>query len=146
KEQFENWQSVSFHMAPPLLAKPGKDGRVAKMEMGPWMMSALKVMARLKFLRGSWVDVFSRTEERRMERSLIGEYEALIDELLGSLSAEKLDIAVRLASLPEKIRGYGHVKLANVATARAQQRELMDRYQGRVREPAVIPIQVAART
>ncbi|XHS79750.1 indolepyruvate ferredoxin oxidoreductase family protein [Burkholderiaceae bacterium UC74_6] len=145
KDQFENWQSISFHMAPPLLAKPGKDGRVAKMEMGPWMMSALKVMARLRFLRGSWLDVFSRTEERRMERSLISEYEALVDELLASLSTEKLDLAVRLASLPEKIRGYGHVKLANVATARAQQRELLDRFQGRVQEPAAVPMKFMAR-
>jgi len=145
KEQFENWQSLSFHMAPPLLAKPGQDGRVAKMEMGPWMMRALKVMARLRFLRGSWLDMFSRTEERRMERSLISEYEALIDELLGSLSAEKLELAARLASLPEKIRGYGHVKLANVATARAQQRELLERFHDRKPEPAQVPVKFMAR-
>jgi len=146
KDQFENWQSISFHMAPPLLAKPGKDGRVAKMEMGPWMMGALKVMAKLRFLRGGWLDVFSRTEERRMERSLIGEYEALIDELLTSLSSEKLDLAVRLATLPEKIRGYGHVKLANVATARAQQRELLDRFHDRAQEPAAVPVKFMVRS
>jgi indolepyruvate ferredoxin oxidoreductase len=130
KEQFEGWERISFHMAPPLLAKPGKDGRVAKMEMGPWMMPALRAMARLRGLRGSWLDPFARTEERRMERGLITEYEALIETLLEGLTAEKLELAVRLASLPEKIRGYGHVKLANVASAQAQQRELLDRFHG----------------
>ncbi|MBV8500984.1 MAG: indolepyruvate ferredoxin oxidoreductase family protein [Paucibacter sp.] len=136
KHQFQSWEHISFHMAPPLLAKPGKDGRVAKMEMGPWMMTVLRVMARLRPLRGTWLDPFARTQERRMERTLITEYEALIDSLLASLSADKLELAVRLASLPEKIRGYGHVKLANVASARAQATELLDRFHGRTAAPA----------
>ncbi len=66
-----------------------------------------------------------------MERALVGEYEALVEELLASLSADKFDTALKLARLPEQIRGYGHVKLANVATARAKQKDLLDLFHGR---------------
>jgi indolepyruvate ferredoxin oxidoreductase len=131
KDQFENWDSLSFHMAPPLISKPGADGRAKKVELGSWMFKALKLMVKFKGLRGTPVDVFGMTEERRMERSLIGEYEALVDELLAGLSAGKLDTALKLARLPEQIRGYGHVKLANVATARAKQKDLLDLFHGR---------------
>ena len=143
KAQFENWESLSFHMAPPLLAKPGSDGRVKKIEMGSWTFKALKWMARFKGLRGTALDIFGRTDERRMERQLIKDYEALVDELLAHLSADKLDLAVQLARLPEKIRGYGHVKLANVATVRAQWQDLLDRFHGRaVATEAVQPVTV----
>jgi indolepyruvate ferredoxin oxidoreductase len=143
KAQFEDWESLTFHMAPPLLAKPGADGRVKKIEMGSWTFKALKWMARFKGLRGTALDIFGKTEERRMERQLIKDYEALLDELLAQLSADKLDIAVQLARLPEKIRGYGHVKLANVATVRAQWKELLDRFHGRaVATAAAQPVTV----
>nr|WP_295079392.1 indolepyruvate ferredoxin oxidoreductase family protein [uncultured Roseateles sp.] len=135
KAQFANWQSLSFHMAPPLLAKPGADGRVKKVELGSWTFRALKLMAKFKGLRGGPLDLFGKTEERRMERALISEYEALVNELLQHLSADKLDLAVKLARLPESIRGYGHVKLANVSTVKAQWRDLLDRFHGRVAEP-----------
>jgi indolepyruvate ferredoxin oxidoreductase len=145
KAQFDSWEHLSFHMAPPLLSKPGPDGRAKKLELGSWTFKALKLMARLKRLRGTPLDVFGMTEERRMERRLIADYEALIDELLVNLSAqhanERLDIAVKLARLPETIRGYGHVKLANVATVRAQQKELLDRFHGRAVDA---PVQVVA--
>lgn len=142
KAQFEHWESLSFHMAPPLLARPGSDGRVKKIELGSWTFKALKALARFKRLRGTALDVFGKTEERRMERRLIQDYEALIDELLASLSADKLDIAVQLARLPEKIRGYGHVKLANVVTVRAQWQELLDRFHGRAVPAAQPPLAV----
>lgn len=70
-----------------------------------------------------------------MERQLIADYEALVDDLLKHLSADKLELAVKLARLPESIRGYGHVKLANVATVRAQWKDLLDRFHGRAAEP-----------
>lgn len=143
KAQFEDWERLSFHMAPPLLAKPGADGRVKKIEMGSWTFKALKWMARFKGLRGTALDIFGKTEERRMERQLIKDYEALLDELLAQLSADKLDIAVQLARLPEKIRGYGHVKLANVVTVRAQWKDLLDRFHGRaVATAAAQPVTV----
>jgi indolepyruvate ferredoxin oxidoreductase len=135
KAQFENWNSLSFHMAPPLLSRPGKDGRARKVELGGWLFKGLQIMARLRSLRGSRIDVFNMTAERRMERQLITDYEALIDELLAHLSADKLDLAVKLASLPEKIRGYGHVKLANVVSTRAQWSDLLAVFRGQ--KPAV---------
>ncbi len=138
KEQFEGWERISFHMAPPLLAKPGADGRVKKIELGGWTFKALKTLARFKRLRGTALDLFGKTEERRMERQLIADYEALIAELLPQLSAEKLDLAVQLARLPEKIRGYGHVKLANVVTVRAQWKDLLDRFHGRASAGPVV--------
>ena len=137
KAQFENWDALSFHMAPPLLSRPGKDGRARKVELGGWLFKGLKIMARLRSLRGSWADVFNMTAERRMERQLITDYEVLVEDLIAHLTADKLDLAVKLASLPEKIRGYGHVKLANVVSTRAQWRDLLDRFHGRVTAVAV---------
>jgi indolepyruvate ferredoxin oxidoreductase len=137
KAQFEDWDHLSFHMAPPLMAKPGADGRAKKVELGSWTFKALKALAKFKGLRGGALDLFGKTEERRIERQLIRDYEALVDELLRGLSAEKLEIATKLARLPEGIRGYGHVKLANVATVRAQWKDLLDRFHGRAVEAPV---------
>jgi len=137
RAQFDQWDSLSFHMAPPLLSKPGADGRAKKVELGSWTFKALKLMARFKGLRGSALDVFGMTEERRLERQLIADYEGLVAELLAGLSAEKLDLAIKLARLPESIRGYGHVKLANVVTVRAQWKDLLDRFHGRAVEAPV---------
>jgi len=145
KAQFDNWDSLSFHMAPPLLSKPGPDGRARKVELGSWMFKALKLMARFKGLRGSALDVFGMTEERKLERQLIKDYEGLIDELLAALSADKLDLAVKLARLPETIRGYGHVKLANVVTVRAQRKDLLDRFHGRAVEATVSAVKQVQR-
>jgi indolepyruvate ferredoxin oxidoreductase len=136
KEQFENWERLSFHMAPPLLSRPGADGRAKKLELGSWTFKALQVLAKMKGLRGSVLDLFGKTEERRVERRLISDYEALVDELLKHLTADNLELAVKLARLPETIRGYGHVKLANVATVQAQWKDLLDRFHGRPAEPA----------
>jgi len=142
KAQFEDWDHLSFHMAPPLIAKPGADGRAKKVELGSWTFKALKTLAKFKGLRGGALDLFGKTEERRIERQLIRDYETLVDELLAGLSAEKLDLAIKLARLPEGIRGYGHVKLANVVTVRAQWKDLLDRFHGRAVEApiAVVPL------
>ncbi|MFX1682616.1 indolepyruvate ferredoxin oxidoreductase family protein [Mitsuaria sp. CC2] len=142
KAQFEDWDHLSFHMAPPLLSKPGADGRAKKIELGSWTFKALKTLAKFKGLRGGVLDIFGKTEERRIERQLVRDYEALVDDLLAHLSAEKLDVAIKLARLPEGIRGYGHVKLANVVTVRAQWKDLLDRFHGRAVEApiAVVPM------
>ncbi len=110
--------------------------------MGSWTFKALKALARFKRLRGTALDLFGKTDERRMERQLIKDYEGLVDELLANLSADKLDLAVQLARLPEKIRGYGHVKLAHVVTVRAQWQELLDRFHGRAMPAAQPPLAV----
>ena len=119
-DQFEDGFKVKYHLAPPLLAAKNSKGEAVKKTYGGWMKGAFGVLAKFKGLRGTAFDVFGYTEERKTERALIVEYRALVDELLGSLSADRLPDAVALASLPEDIRGYGHVKERHLAKARAK--------------------------
>src|SRR5690606_4633866 len=126
--QFEGDFSLSFHLAPPLLARRNSKGELVKREYGPWMLKAFGVLARLKGLRGGPLDIFGRTEERRQERALIDEYERTIGELLPRLTRENLPVAVRIASLPEEIRGYGHVKSRHLAAARQSREELLQTF------------------
>ena len=126
RRQFEGDFTLEFHLAPPLLAKrDAATGHLKKGRYGPWMMRAFALLAKLKLLRGTPLDPFGRSEERRTERRLIEEYEAMLDELIAGLSPENHALAVELAAIPEQIRGFGHVKLANLATARARQQELL---------------------
>lgn len=120
-EQFEGNVSLRFNFAPPLFAKKDASGHLVKREFGPWVWYGLHVLARLKFLRGTAFDVFGYTEERKMERRMIAEYRESIDALLSSLNESNFSTAVELASWPERVRGYGHVKEASVAAVRAQQ-------------------------
>ena len=118
-----------FHMAPPLLAKTDPaTGELRKMSFGPWMMSAFKVLAKLKFLRGTPLDVFGRTEERSTERKLIADYEAMLEEVLPKLNAGNHALAVGLAAIPEKIRGFGHVKARHLAAAKADEAALFEQF------------------
>ena len=89
------------------------------------MMSAFRLLAKAKFLRGTGLDPFGRTEERRTERALIGEYEALIGEVLGKLNAANRPLALELAALPDGIRGYGHVKENNLRAVRQKWNTLL---------------------
>src|SRR5216683_178617 len=126
RRQFEGDFTLEFHLAPPLLAKrDAATGHLKKGRYGPWMMRAFALLAKLKLLRGTPLDPFGRSEERRTERRLIEEYEAMLDELIAGLSPENHALAVELAAIPGQIRGFGHVKLANLATARARQQELL---------------------
>jgi indolepyruvate ferredoxin oxidoreductase len=128
---FEGDYKLNFHLAPPPLAKPDPvTGKPKKMRFGPWMLTAFGLLAKLKGLRGTALDLFGRTEERRMERALTGEYEKLVDELLGKLAADNHAVAIELASIPEEIRGYGHVKAQHLEKAREKQAELLARFRG----------------
>src|SRR5262249_12925549 len=101
----------TFHLAPPILGrKDPNTGLPKKTSFGPWMMKAFGVLAKLKSLRGTAFDIFGYSAERRTERRLIGEYETMIAEILAKLSPRNHALAVALAAIPEKIRGYGHVK------------------------------------
>jgi indolepyruvate ferredoxin oxidoreductase len=131
--QFEGDYRVNFHLAPPLIARHNERGELVKQRFGPWMKSAFRVLARLKGLRGTAFDPFGRTEERKTERALIGEYRASIDEVLQTLNAANLPQAIAIARVPEEIRGYGHVKARHLAGARAKWQALMDAWR---REPA----------
>jgi indolepyruvate ferredoxin oxidoreductase len=124
--QFEGDYKLNFHLAPPLSNKPDPvTGEAKKSTYGPWMMTAFRVLAKMKWLRGTALDVFGRTHERRTERRLITDYEALIDELLPRLAAHNHAIAADLASIPEHIRGYGHVKDRHLKAAKAKEAELV---------------------
>jgi len=131
-EQFEGDPAIEFYMAPPALVKPKSASAAAKaprkIRLGGWMWPVLQVLARGKRLRGTAFDPFGRTEERHLERRLIAEYEARIDDLLAGLSAERHPVAVAIANVPGSIRGYGHVKLASLTIARARERELLSRF------------------
>jgi indolepyruvate ferredoxin oxidoreductase len=125
-DQFEGDFKLKFHLAPPLFAKRDSEtGHLIKQEFGPWMMSAFKLLARLRFLRGTAFDIFGYAAERKRERALIAEYEATIDELLGRLSQNNHEIAVAIASIPEHIRGYGHIKDEHLEKAKAEEEALL---------------------
>ncbi len=125
---FEGDYKIVHHLAPPTTAKRNDKGELVKKAYGGWMRKAFGVLAGLKGLRGGALDIFGRTEERRTERALIQEYRACIEELLQGLSAERLALAVEIASIPEDIRGYGHVKERHLAAARAKWQQLMARW------------------
>ncbi|MGD9881858.1 MAG: indolepyruvate ferredoxin oxidoreductase family protein [Reyranella sp.] len=129
ERQFEGDYTIRFHLAPPLLARRNpRTGHLVKRAFGPWMMPAFRILAKLKGLRGTAFDLFGYTAERRTERALIGEYEALVGELLKGLSPANHPRAVKLASLPDEIRGYGHVKDASIEKARRKQAELLHQW------------------
>jgi indolepyruvate ferredoxin oxidoreductase len=128
--QFTGDYRLQVHLAPPLLAPRDADGHLVKRPYGPWMLRAFGLLAKLKFLRGTALDPFGRTAERRTERGLIAEYETLVAEILAGLRPANHATAVELASLPEKIRGFGHVKERNLAAARQCEAELRTRFHG----------------
>jgi indolepyruvate ferredoxin oxidoreductase len=127
-DQFEGPLKLEFHMAPPLMSRSKNGQPPKKIALGAWMLPAMKVLAKGKSLRGGWFDVFGRTAERRMERELILQFEHRVNELLENLQADRLPSAIQIASLPLSMRGYGHVKIANVALARAREAELLHRF------------------
>jgi len=125
RETFDGDYKLHFNLAPPLFAKKDADGHLKKAEYGPWVFSAFKLLAKLRGLRGSALDVFGYTAERRMERQLIADYDKTIDELLTGLGPDNHALAVDIASVPELIRGYGHVKERHFATAMKRQDDLL---------------------
>jgi indolepyruvate ferredoxin oxidoreductase len=125
---FEGDIKVKYHLAPPLLAKRDKQGHLVKQEFGPWMQKAFGVLARFKGLRGTAFDPFGYTAERRTERALIGEYRQTVEALLPKLNADNLAQAVAIASIPEDIRGYGHVKERHLKAAKEKEAALLAAY------------------
>ena len=127
-DMFEGEYRIVHHMAPPSLARAGAQGQPLKRSYGPWMRKAMGVLARMKGLRGTALDPFGKTEERRTERALINEYRACVEELLVGLTSERLALAVEIACIPEDIRGYGHVKQRHLLAARGKWADLMQRW------------------
>ena len=127
-DMFEGDYKLVHHLAPPLSAAKDAQGHLVKQSYQPWIRSAFGVLAKLKGLRGTALDPFGKTEERRTERALIAEYRASVDELLAGLTAEKLPLAVQIARIPEDIRGYGHVKERHLQAARPKWAQLMQQW------------------
>jgi indolepyruvate ferredoxin oxidoreductase len=125
---FEGDFKLNYHMAPPLVSRRNDKGELQKQKFGPAMLTAFRILARLKGLRGTVWDIFGKTEERRGERALITDYMASIDEVLATLDASNLAAAVEIARIPEQIRGYGHVKARHLVAARASWQEAMARW------------------
>ncbi len=136
--QFENVQRIEVHLAPPLLARRDRrTGRLVKQAYGPWVLGAFRLLAPLKILRGTPLDPFGRTEERRAERRLIAEYEATVADILAHLTPATLSVAVDLAMLPARIRGYGHVKEKAMREAAAERTRLLPRLHEAATSPAL---------
>jgi len=128
KTQFEGDFKVFYHLAPPIIAKRNEKGHLIKQKMSPHMVLVFKVLAQLKFLRGTALDLFGRTEERQTERALIQEYKEAILELLASLNSENHALAVKMANVTEQIKGFGHVKEKHLAGAMLQWQSAMDAF------------------
>jgi len=129
KSQFDGEMRLAFNLAPPLFsARDPVTGQLKKREYGAWMLPAFRVLSRLRFLRGTPFDIFGYTAERREERRLIADYEALVGEILGGLGEANHATAVQLAQLPETIRGFGHVKERHIAETRGRWQMLLERF------------------
>ncbi len=124
-ERFEGDYRLHFHLAPPFWADRNARGELRKKPYGPWMLGLMRMLARGKFLRGTAFDPFGRTDERRTERALIGEYLELVDELLSKLSTDNHALALQLVHLPGQIKGFGHVKQRHLAAARGRWSQLL---------------------
>ncbi len=121
---FDGDLKISYHLAPPILGGTGPDGRPKKRQFGPWVARLWPVLARMKVLRGTPLDPFGHTAERRMERALIRQFEADVARLLPVLTPDRMDAAIALLELPLSIRGFGPVKAANAERAAARRKEL----------------------
>ncbi|WPP05211.1 indolepyruvate ferredoxin oxidoreductase family protein [Methylocella tundrae] len=132
-QTFEGDLRFEFHLAPPILGRKNARGEAVKTSFGPWMMTAFKALARLKFLRATPFDIFGYTAERRLERKLIADYEILLNEIVERLSPDNHTLAVALAEVPQKIRGFGHVKLRSLEAAKNESHALLDQFRQETR-------------
>ena len=126
--EFDGYERLEFHLAPPLLSRPGSNGRPAKLRFGSWMMAGFRILAGLRRIRGTFLDPFSYTAERRMERELLNTYEADLDMIARTLQPGKIEAAAALASVPQIIRGFGPVKELAAERAGAERERLLARY------------------
>jgi indolepyruvate ferredoxin oxidoreductase len=131
--QFEGNYKLNYYLAPPLFAKRDpQTGELRKGRYGPWVMTAFKLIAKFKFLRGTALDIFGHTQERRMERQLISDYEQTMQEVVANLRVDNHALAIQIASMPEDIRGFGHVKERHLKAAREKEAKLLVAFRGPV--------------
>jgi indolepyruvate ferredoxin oxidoreductase len=127
-DMFEGDYTVNYHLAPPIISKTNEKGELQKQKFGPLMLTGFKLLKHFKVLRGTPLDIFGNTEEREMERALIGEYVTSIDEVLAKLTADNHALAIEIANLPDAIKGFGHVKARNVVAVRGKWDGLMGKW------------------
>jgi len=133
--QFPNGYTVEYNLAPPMFSKRDPEtGELIKQKYGAWVLKAFRHLAKFKNLRGGKWDIFGKTEERRQERQAIEDYSKLLDEIAGKLNRDNLAIAVQLASVPDEVRGYGHIKEKNVHLAKEKEAKLLQAF--RTPQPA----------
>ena len=143
KATFDGDLKQKVYLAPPLFSRiDPNSGRPKKIEFGGWMFKAFGVLAKFKFLRGTAFDIFGYSEERKTERRLVEEYRALVRQLNKTLNANNHAVAVALAALPEKIRGFGPVKAASLVKVEAEKKALLARFEAATATAA--PVQAAA--
>ena len=131
--QFKGNYSLRFHLAPPLLSRADpQTGKVKKWEFGPWLMPLFRLLAKLKWLRGTRLDIFALTTERKQEREDLARYEADLTEICARLTADNYAAAQALAKLPEKLRGYGHVKARNRNALLASRSQRLSEFRGEI--------------
>jgi indolepyruvate ferredoxin oxidoreductase len=128
KATFGDQFKREYHLAPPIIGKKDASGRPVKSQFGGWMMPVVGVLARLRFLRGTALDIFGLTEERKSERALRADYMALVARISKGLTPERHALAVELATVVANVKGFGHVKARNMAAARARWDSLLSQW------------------
>jgi indolepyruvate ferredoxin oxidoreductase len=129
KRNFGPGVRMSFHFSPPLFARLDRaTGRPKKYELGPWVLPMLHLLAKLRWLRGTKLDPFGMSADRRLERAWLASYESLLDRIAAELDDSRFELAVALARLPEQVRGYGAVKGAAAERARAAEQDLLKQW------------------
>jgi indolepyruvate ferredoxin oxidoreductase len=129
KRNFGDGVRTSFHFSPPLFARlDPATGRPRKYELGSWVLPVLKLLAKLKRLRGTKLDPFRFSADRRLERELLARYERLLDRIVAELDESRFGLALRLTQLPSEVRGYGPIKSAAADRARVAERELWEQW------------------
>lgn len=128
--QFQEYDRLEFHLAPPVLGRRGVDGKPRKSSFGPWMMTGFRLLAAIKGLRGTPFDPFGRSAERRLERRILADYEGDLETIVRLMSPERIEAAAALASVPALVRGYGHVKEASIIKAEGERKRLLQRLAG----------------
>ena len=137
RQTFEGDFKLIFHLAPPLLARRDpRTGQARKMTFGPWVMVVFRLLAKLKVLRGTPLDIFSYTAERRRERQLVEDYFETVEELIQRLDHDNHSLAIQIAEIPELIRGYGHIKEQHFQNADAKLEALLSAFRDPTQRPA----------
>lgn len=141
EDQFEGDFTLNFHLAPPMLARRDPEtGQLIKRRYGPWMLKAMKVLANFKVVRGTSLDVFKNSTDRKLDRQWISDYEAMLAHVLNSLNQNNLQTAIELAALPEQLRGFGHIRHKHSMQVIARKSYLMNLFDGKKPEPGVYKV------